>query len=109
MPAGVLTQFIRRNCYMACIDHNCRKIFSRLYPVLLAREDGSTVRIMYSEPITLIKLPFDLSKIDEEERNKRLNKRQIGTKKVVVKTEDDEINFDRTAKFDSRDYINKKK
>jgi large subunit ribosomal protein L55 len=106
---SVLLQFIRHSCHRASIGKNPRPLFSRLYPVVLVRPDGSTIRISYREPISIMKLPFDLSTVDEYERKKRLLKRQMGAKKVVTKSEDDEINFDDKTKFDHRKYINLKK
>ena len=105
--SSVLLQFVRHNCYRACIGKNPREKFARLYPTILVQPDGSSIRINYREPISIIKLPFDLSTLDEEERKKRLSKRQMGVKKVVVKSEDDEINFDKKTKFDPRKYIKK--
>ena len=107
MSSTFLLQFIRHNCYRACIGKNPRAKFARLYPTVLIQPDGSSIRINYPEPISIIKLPFDLSTLDEVERKRRLARRQVGAKKVVVKNEDDEINFDKKTKFDPRKYIKK--
>ena len=106
--SSVFLQFIRHNSNRACLGKNSRAAFTRLYPTVLVRPDGSSIRIRYSEPIGILKLPFDLSTVDEVERKKRLIRRQMVSKKVVLKNDDDEINFNKTT-FDPRKYIKKTK
>lgn len=40
----------RHNSNRAAISHLHRQLYGRLYPVLLVKTDGSTVRLRYKEP-----------------------------------------------------------
>lgn len=48
LPA--ITTSIRSNSNRASISHLHRQHYGRLYPVLLVKTDGSTVRLRYKEP-----------------------------------------------------------
>ncbi len=63
-----------------------RPLYTRLYPNLLVNPDGSTVRIKYSLPRHLVKLPLDFESLSTEEQRKVRLMRQPKGKKVV-KTE----------------------
>lgn len=105
---SLVKQFIRHNCYRASIYKNPRSVYARLYPVLLIKPDGSTIRINYNEPISFIRMPFDVNTLNEIDRKKRLLKRQMATKKAGVSSEDDIINFETESSFNQRQYIKKK-
>ena len=66
-----------------------RNVFTRVYPVTLVNPDGSTIRIKYSTPRILVKLPLDFESLDDEmQRKVRLlrqpKERKVEQKKVQV-------------------------
>ncbi|EEB11792.1 glutamyl-tRNA amidotransferase [Pediculus humanus corporis] len=75
-----------------------RKHFLKHYPTLVVEPDGSTYTVRYHEPRKIIKLPLDLSKLSEEERNYYLQKRKPKKKVIVEESFDDN--------FDSNKYLN---
>ncbi|KAM9232472.1 large ribosomal subunit protein mL55 [Leptosomus discolor] len=64
----------RRNSNRAAISHLHRQLYGRLYPVLLVRTDGSTVRLRYKEPKRILVLPLDSNTLPEAERKARLRR-----------------------------------
>ena len=98
---------VRKNSYRASIGKISRPVYSRLYPVRLVKPDGSAINIKYHEPIGIIKLPFDLNKLDEVDRKHRLLKRQMSNKLDSKKKSSGII--DKTVKFDPKKYLNIKK
>lgn len=41
---------VRLNSNRAAVSHLRRQLYGRLYPILLVKTDGSTVRLRYKEP-----------------------------------------------------------
>ena len=69
----------RGHCYRASFNSIKRPVFARMYPVTLIKPDGSSFSINYHEPISIIKLPYDLNQLSETERKRRMLKRQMST------------------------------
>ncbi|XP_071661534.1 large ribosomal subunit protein mL55 isoform X3 [Patagioenas fasciata] len=65
---------VRGNSNRAAISHLHRQRYGRLYPVLLVKTDGSTVRLRYKEPKRILMLPLDSNTLPEEERRARLRR-----------------------------------
>jgi large subunit ribosomal protein L55 len=86
-----------------------RSAYARLYPAILVKPDGSSININYTEPISVVQLPFDINTLSEVEKRRRLLKRQMtsktDTKKVVEK---EQQVSSKDIKFDPRKYINMK-
>ncbi|XP_051468320.1 39S ribosomal protein L55, mitochondrial isoform X2 [Apus apus] len=64
----------RHNSNRASVCHLHRQLYGRLYPVLLVKTDGSTVRLRYREPKRILMLPLDSSALPEAERKARLRR-----------------------------------
>ena len=47
---------------------NTKKVFSRMYPVLVVNQDGSSYRIRHTTPHQIITLPLDPATLTEEQR-----------------------------------------
>ena len=99
--------FVRNHAFRASIGRIQRGVYSRLYPVRLIKQDGSSVNIWYHEPCGIIKLPFDLNLLDETDRKRRLLKRQMSG--AQTKRDASNILPDKSLKFDPKKYINKSK
>lgn len=101
-----LLSLSRQASNFASLGPITRPVYARLYPVKLIKPDGSSINILYHEPIGLIKLPFDLSQLDENEKRRRLLRRQTSVK-VDAKRAADNLNIiDKKTKFDPKKYIN---
>ncbi|CAF0724166.1 unnamed protein product [Adineta steineri] len=83
-----LVMISRSNCYRSSITRFSRDIYSRLYPNYLVLPDGSTIRIRYSEPRHLVKLPVDIASLSEKEQKTRLLRRTAAQKERVETTLD---------------------
>ncbi|KAM8936516.1 large ribosomal subunit protein mL55 isoform 1-T2 [Lycaon pictus] len=68
-----------------------RQAYARLYPVLLVKQDGSTIHIRYREPRRILEMPVDLDALSPEERRARFRKResQVQKKKEEPELYDD--------------------
>ena len=62
-----------------------RNVFTRVYPVSLVNPDGSTIRVKYSTPRILVKLPLDFESLDGEMQRKIRLLRQPKERKVEQK------------------------
>ncbi|XP_051867626.1 39S ribosomal protein L55, mitochondrial [Pristis pectinata] len=89
----------RNNSNRTSVVRFGRQVYTRLYPVLLVRPDGSTINIRYKEPRRIITMPVDVSLLPEAERKARMRKRE--PKKVKVKEEqfEDEFKVEDYSKF----------
>ncbi|KAM6281649.1 LOW QUALITY PROTEIN: large ribosomal subunit protein mL55 [Porphyrio hochstetteri] len=76
----------RGNSNRASVCHLHRQLYGRLYPVLLVKTDGSTVRLRYKEPKRILTLPLDSNTLPEAERKARLRRQFPGTKPVLEET-----------------------
>ncbi|NWW86912.1 RM55 protein, partial [Rhynochetos jubatus] len=62
------------NSNRTSVSHLHRHLYGRLYPVLLVKTDGSTVRFRYKEPKRILMLPLDSNTLPEAERKARLRR-----------------------------------
>ncbi|KAM9287981.1 large ribosomal subunit protein mL55 isoform 1-T2 [Cariama cristata] len=69
-----LTISNRSNSNRTSVSHLHRQLYGRLYPVLLVKTDGSTIRFRYKEPKRILVLPLDSSTLPEAERKARLRR-----------------------------------
>ncbi|KAI5712501.1 hypothetical protein M8J76_014146 [Diaphorina citri] len=83
----------------AAINRIHRGAYARTYPTLLVFPDGSTINIRYPEPRSIITLPLDLSKLTEEERKFRLEKRKPKSKIVIEEDVQDSFNPNKYIKY----------
>uniref|UniRef100_A0A8C6S1F0 Mitochondrial ribosomal protein L55 n=2 Tax=Nannospalax galili TaxID=1026970 RepID=A0A8C6S1F0_NANGA len=54
-----------------------RQAYARLYPVLLVKQDGSTIHVRYREPRRMLLMPLDVDALSPEDRRAMLRKREI--------------------------------
>ncbi|XP_061093848.1 large ribosomal subunit protein mL55 isoform X2 [Conger conger] len=64
-----------------------RQLYERMYPVLLVRADGSTIKIRYKEPKRVLMMPIDITTLSEEQKKARSKRREV--KKTVQQSNDD--------------------
>ncbi|XP_060000457.1 large ribosomal subunit protein mL55 isoform X2 [Lagenorhynchus albirostris] len=87
----------RADCNRASLTRVHRQTYARLYPVLLVKQDGSTIHIRYREPRQILTMPVDLDSLSPEERRARFRKREA---QVKEKEEEPELGDD----FDVEQY-----
>uniref|UniRef100_H0X3U7 Mitochondrial ribosomal protein L55 n=1 Tax=Otolemur garnettii TaxID=30611 RepID=H0X3U7_OTOGA len=78
-----------------------RQAYARLYPVLLVRQDGSTIHIRYREPRRILAMPIDLDTLSPEERRARLRKREahLQPRKEYEEEPSDDFDVERYRQF----------
>ncbi|XP_069323580.1 large ribosomal subunit protein mL55 [Eulemur rufifrons] len=81
-----------------------RQAYARLYPVLLVKQDGSTIHIRYREPRRMLAMPIDLDTLSPEERRARLRKReaQLQPRKEYGQEPSDDFDMERYRRFWTR-------
>uniref|UniRef100_G3RI37 Mitochondrial ribosomal protein L55 n=1 Tax=Gorilla gorilla gorilla TaxID=9595 RepID=G3RI37_GORGO len=81
-----------------------RQVYARLYPVLLVKQDGSTIHIRYREPRRMLAMPIDLDTLSPEERRARLRKReaQLQSRKEYEQELSDDLHVERYRQFWTR-------
>ncbi|KAK0090932.1 hypothetical protein PV326_003986 [Microctonus aethiopoides] len=95
--------FVRQlNCWTAGITKKHRKVYERTYPVHLVHPNGSTINIQYHEPRKIIKLPLDLNKLSNAEREALLEKRKPRTKIIITEDIDDDYDESRYINYNRR-------
>ncbi|KAM6315235.1 large ribosomal subunit protein mL55 [Aegotheles albertisi] len=90
---------VRHNSNRAAISHLHRQLYGRLYPVLLVKTDGSTVRLRYKEPKRILMLPLDSSSLPEAERKARLQRQFPSKPKAEVEETFEGIDLDTYKRF----------
>nr|XP_056706216.1 39S ribosomal protein L55, mitochondrial-like [Euleptes europaea] len=99
-PCGLHTSTSQLNSNRTSIACIPRVKYTRLYPVLLVRPDGSTIHIRYKEPRRILMMPVDINTLSEAEQRAQLRRRD--TAKIKVKEEvlfEDDFNLDDYRKF----------
>uniref|UniRef100_A0A4X2JXA2 Mitochondrial ribosomal protein L55 n=1 Tax=Vombatus ursinus TaxID=29139 RepID=A0A4X2JXA2_VOMUR len=95
------TSSIQLNSNQASLTRMHRKAYARLYPVMLVKQDGSTIHIRYQEPRWILTMPVDIDTLSPEERKIRLCKRNPKYAEVGKKEAEfgDDFNVEQYAKF----------
>ncbi|XP_061852761.1 large ribosomal subunit protein mL55 [Colius striatus] len=94
-----LTASVRRGSSRASISHLHRQLYGRLYPVLLVKTDGSTIRLRYREPKRILLLPLDSNTLPEAERRARLRRHFPSRTKAVAEETFEGIDLDTYKRF----------
>ncbi|XP_066209061.1 large ribosomal subunit protein mL55 [Saccopteryx leptura] len=64
-----------------------RQAYARLYPVLLVKQDGSTIHIRYREPRRMLEMPVDLDALSPEQRRAWFSKREARFQRIKEEPE----------------------
>ncbi|XP_077159439.1 large ribosomal subunit protein mL55 [Paroedura picta] len=99
-PCGLHTSASQWNSNHTSIAYAPRQKFTRTYPVLMVRTDGSTIHIRYKEPRQIMMMPVDINTLSEVERKVRLRRKE--SSKVKEKEEipfEDDFKLDDYRKF----------
>ncbi|XP_037679251.1 39S ribosomal protein L55, mitochondrial [Choloepus didactylus] len=93
----------KADCNRAVLTRVHRQVYARLYPVLLVKQDGSTIHIRYREPRRLLALPTDLDALSPEERKARLRKREARFRETKTEPElKDDFDVEQYKRFWSK-------
>ncbi|XP_069850190.1 large ribosomal subunit protein mL55 [Dipodomys merriami] len=76
VPCFLHTSSRQADSNRASVTRLRRQAYARLYPVLLVKQDGSTIHIRYREPRRMLVMPLDLDTLTPEERRARFRKRE---------------------------------
>lgn len=87
------------NCWTAAITKKHRKIYERMYPIILVLSDGSSMDIEYHEPRKIITLPLNLAELTPEQQKRRLEMRKPKTKIVITEEIEDSFDENRYLNF----------
>ncbi|NXC46775.1 RM55 protein, partial [Penelope pileata] len=99
VPRCLHTASSHHNSNRTSVSHLRRRVYGRLYPLLLVRTDGSTVHIRYSEPKRILMMPLDSSTLPEAERKARL-RRQFPSRAPARQEEVlEELDMEKYKKF----------
>ncbi|XP_061443969.1 large ribosomal subunit protein mL55 isoform X2 [Rhineura floridana] len=99
-PCGLHTSASQANSNRTSLVCMSRQKYTRLYPVLLVRPDGSTIHIRYKEPRQILQMPVDINTLPEAERKARLRKRDASKLKPKLEvTFEDDFELDDYRKF----------
>ncbi|XP_074938257.1 large ribosomal subunit protein mL55 isoform X2 [Phalacrocorax aristotelis] len=99
LPPLAASSSRRNNSNRASVSHLHRQLYGRLYPVLLVKTDGSTVRLRYKEPKRILMLPLDSSTLPEAERKARLRRQFPSKPKADVEETFKDIDLDTYKRF----------
>ncbi|KAM8765718.1 large ribosomal subunit protein mL55 isoform 1-T3 [Rhynchonycteris naso] len=64
-----------------------RQAYARLYPVLLVKQDGSTIHFRYREPRRMLEMPVDLDALSPEKRRALFSKREAQFRRIKEEPE----------------------
>ncbi|XP_004466941.2 large ribosomal subunit protein mL55 isoform X2 [Dasypus novemcinctus] len=104
-PSGhfLHTSSWRADCNRAALTRLHRQAYARLYPVLLVKQDGSTIHIRYKEPRRMLEMPIDIDTLPPEERKARLRKREAKFPETKKEPElEDDFDVERYRRFWSK-------
>ncbi|XP_068835429.1 large ribosomal subunit protein mL55 [Capricornis sumatraensis] len=91
------------DCNRASLTRVHRQTYARLYPILLVKQDGSTIHIRYPEPRRMLTMPLDLDSLSPEERRARFRKREGQLKEKEEEPElADDFDVDQYKQFWSK-------
>lgn len=100
-PCHLHTTSWRPDSSRASLTRLHRQTYARLYPVLLVKQDGSTIHIRYQEPRRMLAMPLDLDALSAEERRARLRRReaQLQQRKEAAPEVVDDFDAERYKRF----------
>ncbi|XP_070582918.1 large ribosomal subunit protein mL55 [Erythrolamprus reginae] len=98
---GLHTTPNRLNSNRTSIACYPRSKYSRLYPVLLIKLDGSTLNVRYKEPRRIVQVPVDINTLPEAERRSRMRRKNLmkSKKGEEVATFEDDFQLEYYEKF----------